>query len=227
MKSFNAFLIKNMMYVLLLGSIAVLLIPRAFPLLLHEITGTVLLGVVIFHIYIFRGYFHYKEQLSFTAVYKNILLFAVAVSFCIVIISGVGISRYLFSAINIGSGRIYHRLHAGAAWLFLIFAAMHAGFYLDRFFTLLKDALDKKVQTAITWALYFIALTALPLIFVPEFFDKITFTQGFSFFDDERSVWLYIVDNFSIAIFFALLSYNLYRLFLNLDIKRMRNKHAL
>ena len=169
------------MYVLLLGSIAVLFVPRAFPLLLHEIVGTVLFCVVLFHIYIFRDYFHYRQPKSLTSFYKNLLILLTAVSFCVVIISGVGISRYLFSAIDIGSGRIYHQLHTGAVILFLVFAFMHAGFYFDRFFALISDALGKKIKLAIICALYFIAINALPLIFSYEFFDKITFNQSFSF----------------------------------------------
>ena len=103
---------------------------------------------------------------------------------------------------------------------------MHAGFYFDRFFALISESLGHKSKIAIICALYFIALNALPLIFSYEFIDKITFNQSFSFFDDERSVWLYIVDNFSIGILFALLSYNFYKLFLHFDIQRIRNKNA-
>lgn len=226
MKAFKSFLIKIIMYVLLLGSSSLLLVPRSFPLLLHEIIGTALFCIVLFHIYILRDYFHYKEQKSFTSIYKNTLLVLVAVSFCVVIISGIGISRYLFSALDLGSGRVYHQLHTGSVYLFLIFASMHAGFYFDRFFALISESLGHKSKIAIICALYFIALNALPLIFSYEFIDKITFNQSFSFFDDERSVWLYIVDNFSIGILFALLSYNFYKLFLHFDIQRIRNKNA-
>lgn len=190
-------------------------------LMAYHITGNTLhewLGVTLFFLFIvhhalnfkwYKGLFKGKYtvvRVLMTAV--NILLFAAMIG---MMISGIMLSREVFSFLNLRAGMFGRRLHmVSTAWGFCLMAA-HVGLHWG-----MVVAMMKKLPVSEKWAGMVARVVAALLAFYGVYAfisrqigERMFLLMEYAFFDYEEPAVFFFADYICILILFAALSYYL------------------
>ncbi|CDM68043.1 putative membrane protein [Clostridium bornimense] len=105
--------------------------------LVHEILGVAILVLVMIHIIYHKQWLKvvgqgiFNNRIKVRAKVMWIVDIVMIISMLIIIVTGIGISKYIFSFLNIGNSNIMKSLHVSASYIFLISISIHIGFHFN------------------------------------------------------------------------------------------------
>lgn len=176
---------------------------------LHEWLGTMLFVLFIIHHIlnwrwygrIFRGRYTVVRILM-TGV--NVLLF---ISMAGMMISGILLSREVFSFLHLRAGMFGRRLHmVSTAWGFCLMA-IHLGLHGGIFAGMIKKIPNKKAAVIARIAVAVIACYGVYSFVIRQIGERMFLLMEYAFFDYEEPAMRFFADYISILIFFATFTY--------------------
>lgn len=189
------------MPIIMITLMAYQLIGKAY----HEYTGTALFIIFIIHNILnikwysklFKGRYTPYRILS---IIINILLL---ITMILLMISGIIMSEYTFSFLNINSGMAVSRLiHLSASHLGFILVSIHMGMHIGIFLT--KNSNNKIKLIFILLAIY-----GAYSVYSRKILSYIFLTNKFMFVDFNENILKFFIDYASIMILFTFIGYAL------------------
>ena len=176
---------------------------------LHEIIGTILFALFIVHHVLNRQWYKaiFNGKYTPRRIFQTVLNFLLLVFMLTQPISGILMSKYLYSSIRIaGSSATARELHLFLAYWGFVFMCLHAGTHMC--------APIKKLQARgrRTLTMILIALGAISVYggyaFVKRRLPEYMFLRSsFAFFDFDEPLFAYLADLASIFCFFLLVGH--------------------
>lgn len=166
----------------------------------HEAAGTAMFILFIAHNIsnykwykaIFKGrYMPYRILL--TAV--NMLLFVIML---LLPISGIIISKHIYTFINIDGKAFWRNIHMSAAYWGYVLMSFYMGLHLDK-------VLIKRVSLPVYAAIAFVFLYGIYAFITKNIYSYMFLNEQFVYFDHNEPIILFLVDYASVMIFFALI----------------------
>lgn len=230
----KALLIAATMYVLLIAFFGQLYFPKWTGKLWHEIAGTVVVVLVLTHLFMMRSILSYfKQQRAPIFIYRDIILVLMLVDFIAVAIFGIALSKNLYVGLIPIEKAIARQSHTSLAIYLYILIGLHLGCYLGKFLSLLNNVCASRVHTAAVssgiepskcpfkgskapgnWfllALHIMAINGFIEFCKPYYWDVLLWQFRKLAVDRERSYILNTIDQVSITIFFMVVSFYITR----------------
>ena len=198
------------MPIMMITLMAYQLIGKAY----HEYAGTALFIIFIIHNILnikwysklFKGRYTPYRILS---ILINILLL---ITMILLMISGIIMSEYTFSFLNINSGMAISRLiHLSASHLGFILVSIHMGMHIGIFLT-------KNTNNKIKLIFILLAIYGAYTVYSRNILSYIFLTNRFMFVNFNENIFKFFIDYASIMVFFTFIGY-----ILSVTIKKFSN----
>ena len=169
----------------------------------HEILGVALFVLWAMHIFLNRRWYGaiFKGKYNPYRIMQTVISCCILICTIFLMISGIILSKQLFTFLNIQSGLGFARIaHLLSSHWYYLFMSLHIGLHMGRLF---QNVATKKLPCIL------LVLTSLYGFYA--FIDRgvwkyLVLKQQFFFFDLERDYILFAMDYISIIILFAVVS---------------------
>lgn len=177
----------------------------------HEIVGVVMFVLFVIHHALNINWAKHliKGRQTPIRIFQNILVMLVLISFVGSIISGIVVSRHLFTFLNIKSTYTANRIHMLSAYWGFVFMSLHLGFHFNTILLMIKKKkqLSTKVKAAFKIIFTLIFAYGIYAFFKRDIAGYLFLKNQFFFLGDNEHLLLYLFDYMSIMLFFATLSH--------------------
>ena len=219
------------LFTLLLIGFVLMYAVKTTELVYHEIAGLVMAVLVTVHVVLLRSFFSFVlKQRAPMFIFRDVMLLGIFLCLLGTLVSGISISNVVFSGMFRNVDRMLMlEMHNGFTAYLLLFIGAHLGCYIGKFCTWLNDAFSlnstKRFIVRIPGYIFqlgllIVALNGLRLVGDEDFVARILFEQGFSYYDYDRSVVLFLVDQVSIIGLGMFVSHVLYQNLMVLSFKK-------
>lgn len=176
----------------------------------HEVVGAVMFVLFVVHHALNINWAKHltKGRQTPIRVFQNILVLLVLISFIGSIVSGVVVSRHLFTFLNIKSTYAANRIHMLSAYWGFVFMSLHLGLHFNMILMLIKKKkqLSSKVKAAFRITLTLIFAYGIYAFFKRDIASYLFLKNQFFLLGDDECLPLYLFDYMSIMFSFATLS---------------------
>lgn len=150
-----------------------------------------------------------KGRQTHIRIFQNILVLLVLISFVGSIVSGVVVSRHLFTFLNIKSTYMANRIHMLSAYWGFVFMSLHLGLHFNMIYLMIKKKkqLSPKVKIAFKIILTLIFAYGIYAFFKRDIASYLFLKNQFFLLGDNEHLPLYLFDYMSIMFSFATLSH--------------------
>ncbi len=177
----------------------------------HEVVGVVMFVLFVVHHALNINWAKHltKGRQTPIRVFQNILVLLVLISFIGSIVSGVVISRHLFTFLNIKSTYTANRIHMLSAYWGFVFMSLHLGLHLNMILMMIKKKkqLLPKVKTAFKIIFILVFAYGIYAFFKRDIASYLFLKNQFFLLGDNEHLPLYLFDYMSIMFSFATLSH--------------------
>ena len=177
----------------------------------HEVVGVVMFVLfVVHHVLNINWAMHLaKGRQTPIRIFQNILVLLVLISFVGSIVSGVVVSRHLFTFLNIKSTYMANRIHMLSAYWGFVFMSLHLGLHFNMIYLMIKKKkqLSPKVKIAFKIILTLIFAYGIYAFFKRDIASYLFLKNQFFLLGDNEHLPLYLFDYMSIMFSFATLSH--------------------
>ena len=198
----------------------------------HEISGATMLILFILHHLLNINWYKNLLKGKYTAAHilQTIVDFALFMVMMMQMVSGIAMSRYVFTFIELGmsvsTARSLHMMFAYTGFLLMSFhIGLHYGIIMNMFGRLTGVKRKNNVRTIIIR--FIAALIAGYGVYALEkrgVIANILRLNEFAFFDYEESVIFYIIDYFAVMVLMIFIAYYLQKMILKHNKKRERSE---
>lgn len=132
--------LKPMIDILMTFALLLLISYELLGSTAHEVVGVVMFVLfVVHHALNINWAMHLaKGRQTPIRIFQNILVLLVLISFVDSIVSGVVVSRYLFTFLNIKSTYMANRIHMLSAYWGFVFMSLHLGLHFNMIYLMIK-----------------------------------------------------------------------------------------
>lgn len=195
----------------MLSLIPLSLLNKITGSLFHEVAGLALLLLVATHMFFNLHWFtHFlKQKNTFYRLFNTTVLLLMLLSFGVLIVSSLMISKSVFSCLEFKSTLMLRQIHTTSAYWFFILGFIHLGIHWHRFSALLQKKF--RIQALLSHPfLTFIELLMVlyaGIVFIQrDITSKLFMTFAFEFWNSTQSFFSVAFDYMSMAIAFAILT---------------------
>ena len=203
--------LKPMIDILMTFALLLLISYELLGSTAHEVVGVVMFVLfVVHHALNINWAMHLaKGRQTSIRIFQNILVLLVLILFVGSIVSGVVVSRYLFTFLNIKSTYMANRIHMLSAYWGFVFMSLHLGLHFDMIYLMIKKKkqLSPKVKIAFQIILTLIFAYGIYAFFKRDIASYLFLKNQFFLLGDNEHLPLYIFDYMSIMFSFATLSH--------------------
>lgn len=194
----------------------------------HEV-----IGVVIFILFIIHNALNYKWFKNlFKGKYNCLRIVQTSMNLILIIcmicciFSSILISGYVFSFIETNLVRVGRSIHLTSTMWTFIFMSLHLGFHLFTMinriaFKLKNKKLLKTLKAIMIVLIIVICSFSLYTLWVRKIWEELFLLTEFKWFDYDKTLVVYLLENLSIVVFFAAITYYLRKLIINYYKKRI------
>ena len=172
--------------------------------IVHEILGVALFVLWAIHIFLNLRWYGaiFKGKYNPCRIMQTVINCCILICTIFLMISGIILSNYLFTFLNIQSGLGFARIaHLLSSHWYYLFMSLHIGLHMGRLF---QNVATKKLP----WILLVLtSLYGLYSFIARGVWKYLILRQQFFFFDLERGYVLFALDYISIIILFATISH--------------------
>ena len=177
----------------------------------HEIVGMLMFALFIIHHVLNINWAKNltKGRQSPIRIFQNILVLLVLVSLIGAMISGVIISRHLFSFLNFKYSATASRIHMLSVYWGFVFMSMHLGLHFNMFSLMIKNKSNPKkpIKAVIKIVLALIFAYGVFAFFKRNLIGYLFLQNQFFMLGDNELLLLYILDYMAVMFAIALLSH--------------------
>ena len=132
--------LKPMVDILMTFALLLLMSYELLGSTAHEVVGVVMFVLfVVHHVLNINWAMHLaKGRQTHIRIFQNILVLLVLISFVGSIVSGVVVSRHLFTFLNIKSTYMANRIHMLSAYWGFVFMSLHLGLHFNMIYLMIK-----------------------------------------------------------------------------------------
>lgn len=203
--------LKPMIDILMTFALLLLISYELLGSTAHEVVGVVMFVLfVVHHALNINWAMHLaKGRQTPIRIFQNILVLLVLILFVGSIVSGVVVSRYLFTFLNIKSTYMANRIHMLSAYWGFVFMSLHLGLHFDMIYLMIKKKkqLSPKVKIAFKIILTLIFAYGIYAFFKRDIASYLFLKNQFFLLGDNEHLPLYLFDYMSIMFSFATLSH--------------------
>lgn len=207
-------IVNTLMTLVLLGLMSYSLIGEVT----HEILGTAMLVLFIVHHILNRKWFGALNKGRYSAfrIFQTILVFLMLVSVILSAVSGIMMSKHLFTFLGITEGMALARgVHVVCAYANYILMSLHLGLHWNGMISAMIPN-DKKSSATMWWVLRIIALAISAYgvyAFIKRQIGEYLFYQTqYVSFDESEPLILFYLDYLAIMVLFVLIGHYLGKL---------------
>ena len=203
-------IINIAMPIIMITLMAYQLIGKAY----HEYAGTALFIIFIIHNILNIKWYGklFKGNYTPYRILSTIINILLLITMVLLMISGIIMSEYTFSFLNINSGMAIGRLiHLSASHLGFILVAIHMGMHLGIF-------LPKNTNNIKKLVFILIAIYGAYALYCRKILSYVFLINKFMFMDFNENILKFIIDYASIMILFTLIGYTI-----SITIKKFSN----
>ena len=194
--------LKPMVDILMTFALLLLMSYELLGSTAHEVVGVVMFVLfVVHHVLNINWAMHLaKGRQTPIRIFQNILVLLVLISFVGSIVSGVVVSRHLFTFLNIKSTYMANRIHMLSAYWGFVFMSLHLGLHFNMIYLMIK----KKKQLSPKVKIFAYGIYAF---FKRDIASYLFLKNQFFLLGDNEHLPLYLFDYMSIMFSFATLSH--------------------
>ena len=171
----------------------------------HEITGTVMLILFIFHHVLNRRWYAalFKGKYNARRVFQTVLDMLILVFMILQPLSGILLSNHLYTFLPVlPVSALAREIHMSLAYWGYVLLSIHAGTHLTALFTKMKRS-SKKAWVAVMIVMILISAYGIYAFVKRGFPDYMFMRVAFSFFDySEARIW-FMMDYLAVMVCFA------------------------
>ena len=168
--------------------------------IVHEILGVALFVLWAIHIFLNRRWYGaiFKGKYNPCRIMQTVINCCILICTIFLMISGIILSNYLFTFLNIQSGLGFARIaHLLSSHWYYLFMSLHIGLHVGRLFQNVAAKILPRILLALVCAYGLYAFITRGV------WKYLILRQQFFFFDLERGYILFAMDYISIIILFA------------------------
>ena len=168
--------------------------------IVHEILGVALFVLWAIHIFLNRRWYGaiFKGKYNPCRIMQTVINCCILICTIFLMISGIILSNYLFTFLNIQSGLGFARIaHLLSSHWYYLFMSLHIGLHMGRLFQNVAAKILPRIFIALT------CLYGLYAFIARGVWKYLILKQQFFFFDLERGYIFFAMDYISIIILFA------------------------
>ncbi len=173
----------------------------------HEVVGVIMFVLFVIHYALNINWAKYltKGRQTPIRIFQNILVLHVLISFIDSIVSGVVVSRHLFSFLNIKATYAANRIHMLSVYWGFVFMSLHFGLHFNMILLMIKNKkqLSPKVKTAFKIILALVFAYGIYAFFKRDIASYLFLKNQFFLLGDDECLPLYLFDYMSIMFSFA------------------------
>lgn len=214
----NTKIVRNIinidMPIMMITLMAYQLIGKAY----HEYAGTALFIIFIIHNILNIKWYSklFKGNYTPYRILSTIINILLLITMILLMISGIIMSEYTFSFLNINSGMAISRLiHLSASHLGFILVSIHMGMHLGIF-------LPKNTRPIIKLIFILIAIYGAYSLYSRKILSYVFLTNKFMLTDFNENIFKFVIDYTSIMILFTIIGY-IISLLIKKHIKKFSN----
>ena len=169
----------------------------------HEILGVALFVLWAMHIFLNRRWYGaiFKGKYNPYRIMQTVISCCILICTIFLMISGIILSKQLFTFLNIQSGLGFARIaHLLSSHWYYLFMSLHIGLHMGRLFQNVAAKILPRILLVLT------SLYGLYAFIARGVWKYLVLKQQFFFFDLERDYILFAMDYISIIILFAVVS---------------------
>lgn len=218
--------IKIIIDVLMSVSLMLLMAYNLIGDVTHEIIGTIMMILFILHHILNRKWIKsvFKGKYTPYRIFQTFIAVFVFVSMIMQMVSGIVLSKYIFSFVNVAAlTEVLRKVHLAAAYWGFVFMSMHIGIHFDM---IINSAVRKlRNQAPIKKMLFdspalLIALYGIYAFIRRNIAEYMFLKSQFVFFNFDELIILFFADYLAVMSLFAVIAYYLCKM-----IKRIKTKY--
>lgn len=177
---------------------------------LHEVIGVIMFVLFIVHHILNRNWSKYllKGKQTPIRIFQNILVVLVLITFILSMISGVVISRHIFSFLPFNHIGTFSRIHMFSTYWSFILMSLHLGLHFNTLALMIKKNrnFSKVFKAIVTVVLLLIFVYGVYAFFKRDILDYLLLNNQFFILGDKEFLPLYIFDYMTIMLSLSLIS---------------------
>lgn len=223
---------KIVIDIIMIFVVLLLMIYDMIDSAVHEWLGLGLLGVIVVHHILNRHWLRRinKGKYPPLRMVSTVLMLFMLLAFTSTIVSGVVLSRHVFTFLPLHGGRaLARKIHMLSAFWGLIFCSLHLGFYISRWKAMIKCK-DQKLAERVVHGVRAVSIVMVGYgiySFIQLHIVHILLLKDqFLFLDYQKPVYIYLLQYLCIMVMFAAITHLLLRLRQKKELRKYRNSNG-